>query len=54
MCGICGFNWRNPELVARRSSVITHRGPDQSGVWCDENVSLAHQGLSIIALSDTC
>ncbi|MBQ7252553.1 MAG: asparagine synthase (glutamine-hydrolyzing) [Kiritimatiellae bacterium] len=52
MCGICGFNWRNPDLAAKMSSVITHRGPDQSGVWCDDNVSLAHRRLSIIDLSD--
>lgn len=52
MCGICGINWRDPELVQKMSSVIAHRGPDQHGCWCDENVSLGHQRLSIIDLTE--
>lgn len=51
MCGICGFNWYDPPLVAKMSSTLAHRGPDQSGVWCDPHVSLAHQRLSIIDVS---
>ena len=52
MCGICGFNWRDPELAKRMTDVIAHRGPDQDGVWCDEHVSLGHRRLSIIDLSE--
>ena len=52
MCGICGFNWRDPELAKRMTEVIAHRGPDQDGVWCDENVTLGHRRLSIIDLSE--
>lgn len=52
MCGICGFNWRDPELAQRMTDVIAHRGPDQDGVWCDEHVSLGHRRLSIIDLSE--
>ena len=52
MCGICGFNWRDPELGKRMASVIAHRGPDQDGVWCDEHVTLGHRRLSIIDLSE--
>ena len=53
MCGICGFNWRDPELAKRMTEVIAHRGPDQDGVWCDEHVSLGHRRLSIIDLTET-
>ena len=52
MCGICGFNWRDPELGKRMASVIAHRGPDQDGIWCDEHVTLGHRRLSIIDLSE--
>jgi asparagine synthase (glutamine-hydrolysing) len=52
MCGICGFNWRDPELAKRMTDVIAHRGPDQAGIWCDEHVSLGHRRLSIIDLSE--
>ena len=52
MCGICGFNWRDPELAKRMTDVIAHRGPDQDGVWCDEHVTLGHRRLSIIDLSE--
>jgi asparagine synthase (glutamine-hydrolysing) len=52
MCGICGFNWRDPELAQRMTQVIAHRGPDQDGVWCDEHVTLGHRRLSIIDLSE--
>ena len=52
MCGICGFNWRDPELAKRMTDVIAHRGPDQDGIWCDEHVTLGHRRLSIIDLSE--
>jgi asparagine synthase (glutamine-hydrolysing) len=52
MCGICGFNGRDPGLVGRMTEVITHRGPDQDGVWCDDHVTLGHRRLSIIDLTE--
>src|SRR5262249_892313 len=52
MCGIAGFSWRDERLVARMIQALTHRGPDQSGVYTDQSVSLGHQRLSIIDLSD--
>lgn len=51
MSGICGFNWRDPELGRRMAGVLAHRGPDQEGVWCDEFVTLAHRRLGVIDLS---
>ncbi|TBR10386.1 MAG: asparagine synthase (glutamine-hydrolyzing) [Rugosibacter sp.] len=59
MCGLTGFF--SPanlaadaaEVVHRMSEAITHRGPDDSGVWVDEAVGvvLAHRRLSILDLS---
>lgn len=60
MCGLTGF-WQSIGLsaVAAQSVAlmmadrIAHRGPDDSGVWVDEQagVALAHRRLSIVDLS---
>ena len=52
MCGICGFNWNNPELVARMTETLHHRGPDQDGIYCEQGMSFGHRRLSIIDLSE--
>ncbi len=52
MCGICGFTWRDEGLVSKMNDAITHRGPDQDGVYAAEGISLGHRRLSIIDLSD--
>jgi asparagine synthase (glutamine-hydrolysing) len=52
MCGICGFNSDNKELIRKMASVIEHRGPDNFGFYLDKNVSLGHRRLSIIDLSE--
>ncbi|HEY7754065.1 MAG TPA: asparagine synthase (glutamine-hydrolyzing) [Steroidobacteraceae bacterium] len=58
MCGIAGFLSRRPapgiESTARRMGMrLAHRGPDDSGVWCDPaaGVALAHRRLSILELT---
>lgn len=51
MCGICGFNFRDGELIKKMYSVIRHRGPDDEGAYLDDNFSLGHTRLSIIDLS---
>ncbi|MFH1439615.1 MAG: asparagine synthase (glutamine-hydrolyzing), partial [Candidatus Woesearchaeota archaeon] len=51
MCGICGFNSENKELIRKMAAVIKYRGPDQSGFYLDANISLGHRRLSIIDLS---
>ncbi len=57
MCGIAGFIDRtvqHPErILAEMTEVISHRGPDNAGYWCDNNVGLAlgHRRLSILDLS---
>lgn len=51
MCGICGLTYRNPELLARMSAKLAHRGPDDEGSFVDDRVSLGHRRLSIIDIS---
>jgi asparagine synthase (glutamine-hydrolysing) len=60
MCGICGFqnkkNNSDQEIrhqVLRMNEVLSHRGPDDSGVWVDNEVglSLAFKRLSILELT---
>src|SRR5512135_1034664 len=52
MCGICGFNGRDPKLIRRMAQVIAHRGPDQDGFFESDAWSLGHRRLSIIDLSE--
>jgi asparagine synthase (glutamine-hydrolysing) len=57
MCGICGIaipkqlNRRVNEsrLVAMRDT-LTHRGPDDAGLYLDDGVGLGHRRLSIVDL----
>ncbi|MGQ0721252.1 MAG: asparagine synthase (glutamine-hydrolyzing) [Candidatus Eiseniibacteriota bacterium] len=57
MCGIAGIlNLGSSEpidepLLARMISTIRHRGPDESGMYVDSTVGLAHARLSIIGLT---
>src|SRR5665213_2381093 len=52
MCGICGFSWADQQLLERMKSTIRHRGPDAHGSFVAEGVSLGHQRLSIVDLTD--
>lgn len=60
MCGITGFmvpifdtssNLR--DVLTRMTNRLSHRGPDDSGVWLDEaaGIGLGHRRLSILDLS---
>jgi asparagine synthase (glutamine-hydrolysing) len=56
MCGIVAcyhFDGKpvNQTDLWQMTNQLTHRGPDDSGVWCQENVGLGHRRLSIIDLS---
>jgi len=54
MCGICGYvGDHRPELLEPMHRAMTHRGPDDFGVWTDPAgpVGLGHRRLSIIDLS---
>ncbi len=52
MCGICGFTWADASLAEKCTQVIKHRGPDQSGIFSAEGITLGHRRLSIIDLSE--
>lgn len=56
MCGVCGiinFDGRvvRNEQIQSMMKLMKHRGPDDEGVFVDENVGLGHVRLSIIDLS---
>ena len=56
MCGIVGVlgGNRNSEIDLRRmTDSLIHRGPDDSGIWCDgdNQISLGHRRLSVVDLS---
>ena len=58
MCGIAGiYNYRSlqepstEQSVKKMLSLINHRGPDESGVFLDENIGIGSVRLSIIDLS---
>src|SRR5215217_8536007 len=55
MCGINGIALStqsrrrvDPAVVKRMRDVITHRGPDDEGIYVDERVGLGHRRLSIV------
>ena len=55
MCGISGIVNLRGEVVERAEltsmiATLDHRGPDATGVFCAENIGLAHARLSIIDL----
>lgn len=57
MCGIVGIAGQNlvadRELLLHMRDSMLHRGPDDAGIWWDEEgkVGLAHRRLAIIDLS---
>src|SRR5512144_2056106 len=57
MCGIAGLvslDGLPPDadsIATRMRDVITHRGPDEAGLYCDGRVALAHRRLSIVDLT---
>jgi asparagine synthase (glutamine-hydrolysing) len=56
MCGIAGIfsaDRVDPTLLVRMAGAIAHRGPDDQGIWTDEEagIGFAHRRLSIVDLS---
>lgn len=58
MCGIAGIVALGPaaippsrEALIRMAGALTHRGPDELGIYRDERAGLAHARLSIIDLA---
>ena len=56
MCGFVGvlkyISQVDQSTLARMASALSHRGPDDLGVWVEENIGLAHTRLSIHDLSE--
>ncbi|HOW36316.1 MAG TPA: asparagine synthase (glutamine-hydrolyzing) [Candidatus Omnitrophota bacterium] len=52
MCGILGtLPISDPALFKRALDTLSHRGPDDAGVWVTNDVTLGHRRLSILDLS---
>jgi asparagine synthase (glutamine-hydrolysing) len=53
MCGICGILGSGDKgLTQDMMHSLRHRGPDDSGYYIDDGISLGHRRLSIIDLSE--
>lgn len=51
MCGISGmFGSPEPSIVRGMTRLQHHRGPDGTGFWNDEHISLGHARLAIVDL----
>ena len=54
MCGICGIIDFSNQIEEKKQIIhvmaekILHRGPDDSGAFSDENISLGFKRLSIL------
>lgn len=52
MCGLVGFTGTPlPSVIQAMTDQITHRGPDDQGIWSDDSLSLGHRRLSILDLT---
>jgi asparagine synthase (glutamine-hydrolysing) len=55
MCGIAGLVGACPDrraLISAMSDALTHRGPDEAGLFEDDTVALAIRRLSVIDVAD--
>lgn len=55
MCGIAGYIGNKPvneEKFNKMVDIVSHRGPNDRGIYVDGNISLGHRRLSIFDLSD--
>mgnify|MGYP001480454098 FL=1 len=57
MCGIYGFSTRHPdiekeEILKRMSRALRHRGPDQTGKYLDNIVTMGIERLSILDIDN--
>lgn len=54
MCGICGFAGKvdnSRDVLKKMMDKIAHRGPDDEGMYVDNDVAIGHRRLSIIDLN---
>src|SRR5690606_22595542 len=52
MCGINGITRNDEALVRRMNARIAHRGPDGTSVYSDGSITLGHNRLSIIDVTE--
>ena len=57
MCGIYGFSVKdfskNPKrILEKMGEKIRHRGPDETGLYIDENIAMGIQRLSILDIKN--
>lgn len=52
MCAINGITTQNRALVMRMNDVTKHRGPDGSSIYEDGEITLGHNRLAIIDVTD--
>lgn len=56
MCGLCGFTGEvidRDAVIKNMTDEITHRGPDSSGIFTDDTISMGFRRLSIIDVAST-
>ena len=58
MCGLAGvYNFNNNRVdettLSRMVQILEHRGPDDSGIFVDQNLGFAHTRLSIQDLTES-
>lgn len=51
MCGIVGFNYNDEQKIVEINDTLLHRGPDDSGIYTDDQLSIGHKRLSILDLT---
>ena len=56
MCGIAGFAGKvdgdKKQILKKMTDKIAHRGPDQEGMFIEDDVALGFRRLSIIDLNN--
>ncbi|MBI2443835.1 MAG: asparagine synthase (glutamine-hydrolyzing) [Candidatus Magasanikbacteria bacterium] len=52
MCAINGFTFADRQKIEEMNRRTRHRGPDQTNCWVGEGISLGHNRLAIIDLSE--
>jgi asparagine synthase (glutamine-hydrolysing) len=52
MCGISGFNFADEKQAELMNQSIVHRGPDGTGIFTDESVTLGHVRLAVQDLTE--
>ena len=51
MCGINGFTFQDKDLIKKMMVFTKNRGPDANGIFCENDITISHDRLSIIDLN---